>query len=202
MSDSATATKPSRRHQILESLARELEANPGERITTAHLAKSVGISEAALYRHFTGKADMFEALIEFSEQTIFGLINRILEKEQLVQERCSKIMSVLLGFSARNPGITRILLGDALVGEIDPNLRRRVEQFYDRLMTQFKQILREGMVQQQMANDANIQASANLLVVIAQGKMAEFVRSGFKILPTDHWPIQWQLLSDTLFAPR
>ena len=104
-----------RRQHILQVLAEQLEIHPGSRITTAALAKAVGVSEAALYRHFASKAKMFEALIDFAEDTIFGLLTRILEQEQAVDVRCDRIVHLLLGFSERNPGITRVLLGDALV---------------------------------------------------------------------------------------
>lgn len=104
--------KPSRRQQILEALAHELEVNPGERITTAGLARAVGVSEAALYRHFPSKAKMFEGLIEFIEESIFSLISRILKEEVSSLKRCENILSLLLGFSEKNPGLTRILSGD------------------------------------------------------------------------------------------
>ena len=194
-----TSDKPSRRQQILEALAHELETSPGERITTASLARAVGVSEAALYRHFPSKAKMFEGLIEFLEETIFGLINRILADERDVAARCEKIMAVLLGFSARNPGITRIMVGDALVGETE-RLRLRIGQFYDRIETQFKQVLREGELNGRVANGAPAAAMANLLVAAAQGRMGQFVRSGFKRSPLELWDQQWQLLMRAYFA--
>jgi len=135
--------KPSRAQQILEALAHQLEVSPGQRITTAALARELGVSEAALYRHFPSKARMFEALIEFIEDTVFGLINRILDDQPTAQARCEAILGVLLGFAARNPGLSRILVGDALTGE-NERLRTRIMQFYDRLETQLKQILREA----------------------------------------------------------
>lgn len=190
--------KPSRRQQILEALAHELETSPGERITTASLARAVGVSEAALYRHFPSKAKMFEGLIEFLEDTVFGLINRILADEKDVVARCEKIMAVLLGFSARNPGITRILVGDALVGETE-RLRVRVGQFYDRIETQFKQVLREGELAGRLPSGAPVAAMAGLLVAAAHGRMAQFVRSGFKRSPVEMWEQQWPLLARGLF---
>lgn len=190
--------KSSRRQQILEALAHELETNPGERITTASLARAVGVSEAALYRHFPSKAKMFEGLIEFLEDTVFGLINRILADEKDVVARCEKIMTVLLGFSARNPGITRILVGDALVGETE-RLRVRVGQFYDRIETQFKQVLREGELAGRLPSGAPVAAMAGLLVAAAHGRMAQFVRSGFKRSPVEMWEQQWPLLARGLF---
>jgi len=150
--------KHNRKQQILEILALQLEENPGTRITTAGLAKAVGVSEAALYRHFASKAKMFEALIDFSEDSVFGLINSILAQEKDAIVRCEKIVQVLLGFSERNPGITRVLAGDALVGE-NERLRVRVHQFFERLETQLKQILRE----------ANLDDSARLVGSIDSG---------------------------------
>ena len=121
--------KPSRRQQILEVLAQELESHPGSRITTAALAEAVGVSEAALYRHFASKAKMFEALIDFAEDSVFSLTNKILEQEKDVVVRCERLIQLVLGFSDRNPGIPRVLLGDALVGE-NERLRVRVGKFY------------------------------------------------------------------------
>ncbi len=190
--------KPSRRQQILEALAHELEKSPGERITTAGLARAVGVSEAALYRHFPSKAKMFEGLIEFIEETVFGLINRILADEKSSAGRCEKIMMVLLGFSARNPGISRILMGDALTGETE-RLRQRIGQFFDRIETQFKQILREGELAGQLQGKQNVAATANLLLAVAEGRMNQYVRSSFKKSPLAEWEEQWPLLSNNIF---
>jgi len=190
--------KPSRKQQILEALCSELEKSPGERITTAGLAKAVGVSEAALYRHFPSKARMFEGLIEFSEESIFSLINRILEDHPTVQKRCEHIMTLLLGFSAKNPGITRILLGDALVGETE-RLHARIGQFYDRLQTQLKQVLREGQARQEIPESLDATAVANLLLSIAEGRMGQYVRSSFSDSPMTHWEKQWPLIRHGLF---
>ena len=190
--------KPSRKQQILEALCSELEKSPGERITTAGLAKAVGVSEAALYRHFPSKARMFEGLIEFSEESIFSLINRILAEHADVQKRCEQIMTLLLGFSAKNPGITRILLGDALVGETE-RLRERTGQFYDRLLTQFKQVLREGQVKQSIGEELDVTAAANLMLAITEGRMGQYVRSNFADSPMQNWEKQWPLIRRGLF---
>lgn len=190
--------KTPRRQQILESLARELELKPGTPITTAGLAKAVGISEAALYRHFPSKAKMFEALIEFCEETIFGLCNRIQNDEKSAAGRCDKLIRVLLGFSDKNPGITRILMGDALIGE-NERLRIRVSQFFERLETQFKQFIREGVMHEELGPETSSQAVANLLLASAEGRMGQFVRSGFTRRPTEMWDQQWQILSENLF---
>jgi len=183
----------SRRQQILETLALELEKSPGVPITTAGLARAVGVSEAALYRHFASKAKMFEALIEFIEETVFGLVNRILEDEKLALKRCEKILSLVLGFAQKNPGITRLLTGDVLVGETE-RLRRRVDKFYERLETQLKQVLREGEANKELKPVSPIQAEANILLSVMEGRMQQFVRSEFQVQPLDMWDQQWNLL--------
>ena len=193
--------KPSRAQQILEALAHQLEVSPGQRITTAALARELGVSEAALYRHFPSKARMFEALIEFIEETVFGLINRILDDKPTAQARCEAILSMLLGFSARNPGLSRILVGDALTGE-NERLRTRITQFYDRLETQLKQILREAESKDELPVGNPSAASANLMLAVAEGRMNQFVRSGFSRSPLERWDQQWELLSASLFPRR
>lgn len=194
--------KSPRAQQILEALARQLETHPGQRITTAALAKEVGVSEAALYRHFPSKARMFEALIEFIEDSVFGLISRILEDHSSAKSRCESILTMLLGFSAKNPGLSRILVGDALTGEHD-RLRVRITQFYDRLETQLKQILREAEGKNELPVGHPSTAIANLLLATAEGRMNQFVRSGFQLSPLERWDQQWPLLSTTLFpTPR
>jgi TetR/AcrR family transcriptional regulator len=190
--------KPSRRQQILEALAHELEMNPGERITTAGLARAVGVSEAALYRHFPSKAKMFEGLIEFIEDSIFSLINRILKEEESSLKRCENILSLLLKFSERNPGLTRLLSGDVLTGETE-RLRTRVSQFYERLETQLKQVLREGEMNKELVLTIPVQAQANLLLAIVEGRIIQFVRSSFKRSPIEHWNNQWTLIA-TMFV--
>jgi TetR/AcrR family transcriptional regulator len=191
-------SKGDRKQQILEALAQELETNPGARITTAGLAKAVGVSEAALYRHFPSKARMFEGLIEFTEETIFSLITRIQDDIKDPMERCEKIIGVLLGFSARNPGITRILMGDAIIGEND-RLHKRINQFFERLETQLKSILREGELSGGIPGGTGLPSTANLLIAIAEGRMHAFVRSGFQRNPTDQWGHQWPILAAGLF---
>lgn len=191
--------KSSRRQEILEALARELEQNPGERITTAQLAKGLGVSEAALYRHFPSKARMFEGLIEFAEDTIFSLVGKILEDDQNAITRCEKISTLLLGFSAKNPGISSILVGTALTGETE-RLHQRVNQFFERLETQFRQILRERELTLTEAGGRPVNETANLLVVVIEGHMQQFVRSSFKQSPLSGWDKQWPLLATILAA--
>ncbi|MES9832181.1 MAG: nucleoid occlusion factor SlmA [Candidatus Thiodiazotropha sp. LLP2] len=191
--------KVPRRQLILEALARELEQNPGDRITTASLSKAVGVSEAALYRHFASKAKMFEGLIDFAEESVFIRINQILKEHSDAQTRCARILYLLLVFSERNPGITRVLLGDVLVGETE-RLLARVGQFFDRFETQLKQVLREG----EMRNEGRPHAldsaiSANMMTCLTEGLMHQYLRSRFKISPLQHWEIQWRLISESLF---
>ena len=136
--------RTNRRQEILEAFAMMLEESPGSRITTAALARHVGVSEAALYRHFPSKAKMIEGLIEFMEASVFTRITRILEEEPSAEGRCRNLIWLLLSFAERNPGFARLLAGDALQGETD-RLRARMRQFFDRLETQLRQILREGV---------------------------------------------------------
>lgn len=189
-----TEKKIPRRQQILETLALELEKSPGEPVTTAGLARAVGVSEAALYRHFPSKAKMFEALIEFIEESVFGLITRILEDEKNMHRRCEKVLSLVLGFAQKNPGITRLLTGDVLLGETE-RLRKRVDKFYERLETQLKQILREGEANGELKPVSPVQAQANLMLSVLEGRMQQFVRSGFSQSPLAHWEQQWPMLA-------
>ena len=186
--------KISRRESILQALARELEEKPGERITTAQLAKAVGVSEAALYRHFPSKAKMFEGLIEFIEDTIFSLVNRILEEEKQSLFRCEKILSLLLGFAEKNPGMTRLLVSDALVGE-KSRLRERINQFYERVETQIKQVLRESRLQGSEISDEQIKTYSRLLLSIIEGRLHRYVRSDFSQLPLAGWSAEWQTVT-------
>ncbi len=190
-----------RRQQILEVLARELETRPGARLTTAGLAAAVGVSESALYRHFPSKAKMYEGLIEFAEETVFGLVSRILQSEPDPRRRCAQIGTVVLQFAEKNPGITRLLIGDVLLGE-HARLHARVVQFFDRLETQLRQILREATLTAGPQPDRGaILASANLYGAVLLGRLAQFVRSGFRQLPTTYWAEQWPLLALSLFSP-
>lgn len=192
--------KVSRRQQILEALAHMLEASPGARITTAALAKEIGVSEAALYRHFPSKSKMFEGLIEFIEETLFSRIAIIVEDETSALARCQKILFLLLTFTERNPGITRILTGDALAGETE-RLRTRVAQLFDRLETQLKQIIREAEIREGLRPTLPVTAAANLLMAAAEGRIAQFVRSEFKRRPTELWDDQWPALANGFFRP-
>ena len=190
--------RPSRREEILQALAKMLETQPGTRITTAKLAAEVGVSEAALYRHFPSKAKMFEGLIEFVEDAIFSRVSLILGEESQARGQIAKVLQLLLTFTERNPGITRIFNGDALAGE-NERLRSRVVQFYDRLETQLKTILREAELREGLRTVITANSTANLLLSAAEGRIGQFVRSDFKRLPTENWEEQWQLLSETIF---
>jgi len=189
-----------RKQQILEALAAELENSPGERITTAALARAVGVSEAALYRHFASKAKMFEGLIAFAEESIFTRINQIIETEADTRLRCGRILYLLLTFADRNPGITRILLGDALVGETE-RLHVRVEQFFARVETQFRQILRESRLRDDTGISSSPEVAAGLMLALAEGRLHQFLRTRFKVSPTNQWEEQWAILESGLFLP-
>jgi TetR/AcrR family transcriptional regulator len=195
-----STVKVSRKDQILQALARMLESAPGERITTAALAKEVGVSEAALYRHFPSKARMFEGLIKFIEDTLFLRITRIINEEQNAAIRCEKILSLLLTFSSKNPGMTRILTGDALAGETE-RLRTRIAQFFSRVESQLKQILREAQIRENLKPTASPAALANLLLATCEGRLIQFVRSEFKNSPLENWDVQWEFLNRNLLAP-
>ena len=190
--------KTSRRDDILQSLAHMLEATPGGRITTAALAANVGVSEAALYRHFPSKAKMFEGLIKFIETTLFSRITRIREEEPDAAAQCEQIVTLLLAFCERNPGITRLLTGDALTGETD-RLRARVQQLFDRLETELKQILREAELRQGLRTTLPIALAANLLLASAEGRIIQYVRSEFRRSPTEYWAEQWRVLTSAFF---
>ena len=188
-----------RKQSILQALAGELEKSPGSRITTAALARATGVSEAALYRHFASKAKMFEGLIGFAEETVFTRINQILEGEKSTRLRCARVIYLLLGFADRNPGITRVLLGDALVGE-NERLHLRVEQFFARLETQFRQILREARLREgETRGGPEPEIAAGLLLSLVEGRMHQFLRTRFKVSPLTQWEVQWELLEPVLF---
>jgi len=194
MSDSPQNTpKVNRKQQILECLALMLQSSPGERITTAKLAAEVGVSEAALYRHFPSKARMFEGLIDFIEESIFSRINLILSDHKETLVRCHHVLHVLLVFAERNPGMCRILSGDALMGE-NERLRTRVHQFFEKLESQYKQILRERKLRENKTFTINEQALANILVAFAEGKISQYVRSGFDKKPSSDFNEQWEFL--------
>jgi len=183
-----------RRVQILQTLATMLQQPGADRITTAALAARLEVSEAALYRHFASKAQMFEGLIDFIEQSVFTLVNQILEREALAGMQVKKILTVLLQFGEKNPGMARVMVGDALVFEHE-RLLLRMNQFFDRIESQLRQGLRaaaEAAGSVTPTVDANAQAS--VLTAFAVGRLQRFTRSGFKRSPTEHLDLALHLL--------
>ncbi len=177
-------TKPGERKlQILQTLASMLEQPKSEKITTAALAAKLDVSEAALYRHFASKAQMFEGLIEFIEATVFGLINQITEKQENGLAQVQAITGMLLNFAERNPGMTRVIIGDALVNE-DERLQARMNQFVERIELALKQALRVAVSQGQ-ANEAEVATRAGMITSLVVGRWHRFAKTGFKQNPSD-----------------
>lgn len=192
------AKRSSRSQDILQALARMLEASRGGRITTAALAAELGVSEAALYRHFPSKTRMYEGLIDFIEETIFARVSAIINDEPDAINQCYRIIGLTLTFAEKNPGISRLLHGDALTGETI-KLHERIHQFFMRLESQLKQVLREAEIRQGLKINAPVSITVDMLMVLLEGKISQFVRSDFKQLPTQYWSEQWPLLQDQLF---
>jgi len=186
-----------RRQQILETLARLLEQHPGEPIRTAALAREAGVSEAALYRHFPGKTEMFEELIRFAEESLFPRVRRIVEDSASTAEKTGSIMTLILGFADHNPGISRLLHGDVLVGETE-SLRKRVAQLFDRLETELRQFLRDAGLRAELRAGAG--ETVSVLMSLIEGGIARFVRGGFRDSPLKQWEQQWPLLRPALFT--
>ena len=190
------STKPGQRKlQILQALAAMLEQPKGEKITTAALAARLSVSEAALYRHFASKAQMYEGLIEFIEGSVFGVINQIVEKEERGVDQAHAILTMLLAFAANNPGMTRVLIGDALVNE-DERLQARMNAFYDRVELACKGALRLAASQGHGIED-DVAARASLLVSYVTGRWHRFAKSGFRQNPSDTTGVQLSLLLAT-----
>jgi TetR/AcrR family transcriptional regulator len=171
-----------RRLQILQTLAAMLEQPGAERVTTASLAARIGVSEAALYRHFASKAQMFEGLIDFVDQSVIGLIRQVTDREPPGPQQAGRIVALLLQFAEKNPGMSRVMIGDALVLEHE-RLQERINLLFDKVEAQLRQSLK--------ANDsatptADAQVAASLLVAFMQGRLQRFARSGFKRLPSEH----------------
>ncbi|QNK75827.1 nucleoid occlusion factor SlmA [Variovorax sp. PAMC28562] len=175
-----------RRVQILQALGAMLEQPGAERVTTAALAARLDVSEAALYRHFASKAQMFEGLIDFIEQSIFTLVNQITERDAPGREQAARIVSLLVQFAEKNPGMTRVMVGDALVYE-NERLQQRMNQFFDKIEASLRQALRDAASAEGSATpsvDAQVRASA--LTSFAVGRLQRFARSGFRRLPSEH----------------
>jgi TetR/AcrR family transcriptional regulator len=177
-------TKPGERKlQILQMLAQMLEQPKGEKITTAALAGKLDVSEAALYRHFASKAQMFEGLIDFIESTVFGLINQIAEQQENGLSQVQATIGMLLNFAERNPGMIRVVIGDALVNE-DERLQQRMNQFIDRVEMALKQSLRVAVTQGE-AKETEVTIRANMITSFVVGRWHRFAKSGFKLSPSE-----------------
>ena len=183
-----------RKNQILQVLAHMLENPAADKVTTARLAAKLDVSEAALYRHFSGKAEMYEGLIEFIEQTVFALINKITSEEKSGTRQVEAIVSVLLGFAQKNRGMTRVLIGDALVNE-DERLQARVNQLLDRLEASLRQSARLAVGSGALPADWDVNAYANAIIAFVVGRWHQFAKSGFRRPPMENWPQQWRVFS-------
>ncbi|MBS8240329.1 nucleoid occlusion factor SlmA [Marinobacter lipolyticus] len=194
-----TETKPSRREAILHALVELLEADPGARITTAGLARSVGVTEAALYRHFPSKRKMFEALIDFADEAVFSRCQLILQDQEDARARLQQLANLVLVFAERNPGLCCVLTGDALMGENEA-LRKRASQFFERLETQIRQILKEGEIRQGLRPRTSANRGAEFLMVFMEGRIQRFVRSSFSRKPTTDFEESWGLVSEGVWG--
>ena len=190
-----------RKLQILQTLAAMLENPKGEKITTAALAARLDCSEAALYRHVASKAQMFEGLIEFIESSLFSVINQISAEEAQGMQQVEHILALLLRFAQRNRGMTKVLLGDALVNE-NERLQARINQLLDRVEAALKQALRVAATQEQLPADADFSGLANLLLCYAIGRWQQYAKSGFTREPLANWPQQWPMLHIACLSPR
>ena len=190
--------KSNRRQEILQTLAVMLEEGHGSRITTAALAQKVGVSEAALYRHFPSKTKMLEGLIEYIEESLFSRLSLIMTEEPTTQKKCRGLLWLIVSFAARNPGLARLLAGDGLLGE-DHRLHSRMRQIFDRLETQLRMILRDWEITQPTAPQFPTPIMANLLLSAAEGRIHQYVRSGFQKPPTYRLEEQWKMLSKAIF---
>jgi TetR/AcrR family transcriptional regulator len=190
-----------RKLQILQTLATMLENPKGEKITTAALAARLECSEAALYRHFASKAQMFEGLIEFIESSLFGVINQISEEEAQGLQQVEHLLALLLNFAQRNRGMTRVLTGDALVNE-NERLQTRINLMHDKIEAALKQALRVAATQEQLAADADFGSLANLLLCYVIGRWQQYAKSGFTREPLANWPQQWPMLLVSCLSQR
>ena len=188
----ATAKPGERKLQILQTLASMLEQPKSEKLTTAALAARMNVSEAALYRHFASKAQMFEGLIEFIESTVFGLINQITTQQENGLLQVQAMVNMLLNFSERNPGMTRVIIGDALVNE-DARLQLRMNQFVERVELAIRQALRLAVSQGETA-EADAAIRANMIISLVLGRWHRFAKTGFQQNPSDNAQAQIRLL--------
>ncbi|OAT50274.1 TetR family transcriptional regulator [Proteus hauseri ATCC 700826] len=186
--------KRNRRDEILQSLAQMLESSDGsQRITTAKLAATVGVSEAALYRHFPSKTKMFDSLIEFIEDSLVSRINLILKDEKETIARIRLILILILGFAEKNPGLSRILTGHALMFEQD-RLQSRINQLYERIEVQLRQVIKERKIREGNAFLHDETLLASQLLAFCEGMLARFVRTEFRYQPTQEFEARWPLI--------
>ena len=190
-----------RKLQILQTLAGMLESPKAEKITTAALAARLDCSEAALYRHFASKAQMFEGLIEFIESSLFGVINQISAEETQGLQQVEHILALLLNFAQRNRGMTKVLTGDALVNE-NERLQLRINQLLDKIEAALKQALRVAATQEQISAGADFGALANILLCYIIGRWQQYAKSGFTREPMAQWPQQWPMLLVACLSQR
>jgi len=188
------AQRGERRNQILQTLAEMLQDPKSEKITTALLAKKLDVSEAALYRHFASKAQMYEGLIEFIETSLFSLVNKIQSEEPAGMKQLEALMAMLLTFAQKNPGMVRVLIGDALVNE-DERLQARINQLHDRIEASLRQSARQAITDQALPANWDINAYANTLIAFATGRWHQFAKSGFKRVPLEMWAAQWPVFA-------
>ncbi|WP_130832748.1 nucleoid occlusion factor SlmA [[Erwinia] mediterraneensis] len=192
------SAKRNRREEILQSLAQMLESSDGsQRITTAKLAANVGVSEAALYRHFPSKTRMFDSLIEFIEDSLITRINLILKDEKETMTRLRLIVQLILGFGERNPGLTRILTGHALMFEQD-RLQGRINQLFERIEVQLRQVMRERRMREGEGFQIDEGVLASQLLAFCEGVLSRYVRSEFRYSPTADFDARWPLLAAQL----
>ncbi|MCA1179662.1 MULTISPECIES: nucleoid occlusion factor SlmA [unclassified Pantoea] len=192
------AAKRNRREEILQALAQMLESGDGsQRITTAKLAANVGVSEAALYRHFPSKTRMFDSLIEFIEDSLITRINLILKDEKETLARLRLIVQLILGFGERNPGLTRILTGHALMFEQD-RLQGRINQLFERIEMQLRQVMREKKMRDGEGFQTDETLLASQLLAFCEGLLSRYVRSEFRYRPTTDFDIRWPLIAAQL----
>jgi TetR/AcrR family transcriptional regulator len=189
----ATKKPGERKLQILQVLAEMLQDPKGEKITTAALAERLDVSEAALYRHFASKAQMYEGLIEFIENSLFSVINQITTEEQNGLKQARAILGLLLSFAEKNPGMTRVLIGDVLMNE-NPRLQARINQLHDRLESTLKQSLRIAATEEAAAPTEDLGAQANLMLSFVVGRWHQYAKSSFKRKPSEMFDHQWPLL--------
>jgi TetR/AcrR family transcriptional regulator len=190
-----------RKLQILQTLAAMLEDPKAEKITTAALAARLDCSEAALYRHFASKAQMYEGLIEFIETSLFGVINQISAEEAQGLQQVEHIMSLLLNFAQRNRGMTKVLTGDALVNE-NERLQMRINQLHDKIEAALKQALRVAATQEQISTVADFGGLANILLCYVIGRWQQYAKSGFTREPLANWAQQWPMLYVACLSQR